>query len=228
MAIACSWLMYSVRHPEDDTGAELRFQELSAMQVFRGRQLNGFWRRGVFVFAVVAALAFLAAVPMTADHLEGKQQALGKPEHMLSGIDVYKTTIAEVIKMYGEPTSKRDIPAEGVKDGVGGTRDYIWERKGLRLLAGTGYHNEHESEVYNVDVWGSAPEGELGKSGRGLTLGSTLQHQKAVYGDRFFNSSGDTKYVSSVLIEWHDGTQMVIDYDVKGRIFHMQLSADTE
>jgi hypothetical protein len=201
------------------------------MQALRTRSFTGFWLRGVIAVIEVVALALFLATPMAADHLEGKQQAPGKPEHMLSGIDVYKTTIAEVIKMYGEPTSKRDIPAEGVKKGVGGERNYIWERNGLRLGAWTYYHDDQEAGVNGVDVWGTAPNEGLGKSGRGLALGSTPQEQKALYGDRFFVSSTYGKMlpsgpdpkgkVKSVLLEWHDGTQMVIDYDSNGRISHM-------
>jgi hypothetical protein len=167
-------------------------------------------------------------LPTAADHLEGKLQALGKPEHMLCAIDVYKTTVAEVIKSYGEPTRKRDVPAEGVKDGIGGERNYTWEDHGLRFAVWTGYHNERESRIYSVDVWGAATNGELGKTGRGLALGSTLQQQKALYETRFFVSSKDKARVKSVLLEWQDGTQLVVDYDSCGHISHMQLSANIE
>jgi hypothetical protein len=185
-----------------------------------------------------AAFLFIAAGSLAADHLEGKQQALGKPERMLSGIDVSKSTVAEVIQMYGKPASKRDIPAEGVKDGTGGERNYVWERGGIRLGVWTYYHNDHESAVDAVDVWGKSPSGVNGKSGQGLTLGATMEQQRIVYGDRFFVSSTygqqlpngpDPKgKVKSVLLEWHDGTQMVVDYDSNGRITHMQLSAEVE
>ena len=208
------------------------------MQLSLGKNLTSSLIRAALIVAGVAVLVLLKPELAGADHLEGKQLAAGVAEYRLSGIDVYKTTIAEVIKMYGEPTSKRDIPAEGAKNGVDGYRDYLWEAKGLRLLAGTRYHNEHESEVYSVDVWGAAPHEGLGKTGRGLALGSTLQQQKALYGDHFFVSSTygkilssgpDTKgKIKSVLLEWHDGTQMVIDYDSNGHISHMQLMAEIE
>ncbi len=189
---------------------------------------TGFMGNLVVVIAEVVALALMMPVPMVADHLEGKLRAPGQPEHMLSGIDVYKTTIAEIIKIYGEPTSRRDVPAEGVKDGVGGERNYTWEKNGLRLAVWTGYHDDYESGVYSVDVWGVTPNDGLGKSSRGLTLGATLRQQKALYGDHFFVSSRDRDRVKSVLIEWRDGTQLVVDYDSDGRISHMQLSANLE
>jgi hypothetical protein len=202
------------------------------------RRSTAFSHRAVGVIAAVAALVLLMEVPVAADHLEGKQQALGKPEHTLSKIDVYKTTIAKVIKMYGEPTSKRDYPTEGVKDGIGGERNYIWDMKGFRLAVWIFYRNDHESEVYSVDAWGTASQGDLGKTSRGLSLGSTFQQQKALYGNRFFVSSTYGKMlpsgpdpkgkIKSVLLEWQDGTQMVIDYDLEGRISHMQLIADIE
>lgn len=199
-----------------------------AMQTFWDRRSAGRVHGFAVVIAEVVAIALIMTTPMAADHLEGKLQALGKPEHMLSGIDVYKTTIAEVIKIYGEPTGKRDVPAEGVKDGVGGERNYTWEKKGLRLAVWTGYHNDRESGVYSVDAWGATSNDGLGKSARGLTLGSTLQQQKALYGDRFFVSSKDKDKVKSVLLEWRDGTQLAVDYDSNGRISHMQLSANVE
>lgn len=208
------------------------------MRAFREIGLTGFLQRFVPVIAVVAAFVFLTTAPTLADHLEGNQQALGEPEHLLSGIDVRNSTIAEIIKIYGEPTSKRDIPAEGVRDGVGGERNYIWESNGLKFGVWTGYHNEKESGINSVDVWGNAAKGVLGMTGRGLSLGSTIQQQKTIYGDRFFVSSTFGKMlpsgpdprgtVKSVLLEWRDGTQMVIDYDSNGHISHMQLSADIE
>jgi len=197
------------------------------MQTFWNGRSTRCARRFAVVVEVVA-FALMVIVPTAADHLEGKLQAVGKPEHMLSGIDVYKTTIAEVIKIYGEPTSKRDLPAEGVKDGVGGQRNYTWEKKGLRLAAWTWYHNDHESAVDGVDVWGPGPYEKLGETGRGLRLGATLQQQKALYGNHFFVSSRDKGRVKSVLLEWRDGTQLVVDYDPDGHISHMQLSANIE
>jgi hypothetical protein len=218
--------------------AEVKLQKRIAMRGLLESRSTRFLRRTVIILTAVAAFNFMMVVPVAADHLEGKQQAIGKQERILSGIDIYKTTIAEVIKMYGKPASRRDLPVKGVKDGVGGYRDYIWEFNGLRLLAATGYHNDKESGVYSVDVWGAAPQGDLGKTAHGLALGSTLEQQKALYGDRFFVSSTygkklpsgpDTKgKVKSVLLQWRDGTQLVIDYDSKGRVSHMQLSADIE
>ena len=207
--------------------------ELIGDNLAAGRRITRL--RAGLCLAGVVVLGLLNAEPVAADHLEGKQQATGAPEHRLSGIDVSKTSIAEVIKIYGEPTTRRDVLAQSVKDGVGGERNYIWEKAGMRLEVWTGYNNDHESEVYSVDVWGTEPRAEFGRSGRGLTLGSTLEEQRAIYGNRFFVSSTYGKTppsrpdpkarMKSILLEWQDGKQMVIDYDLNGRVSHMQLSA---
>ena len=196
-----------------------------------------FQLRATVIVAVVAVLVLLKVEPVSADHLEGKQLATGVAEHRLSGVDVYRTTIAEVIKMYGEPTSKRDL-SEEVGHGTGKWYSYAWEKEGIKLVAWAHDETEHGTVVYGVDMWGSAPNERLGKTGRGLTLGSTLQQQKALYGDRFFVSSTYGKMlpsgpdpkskIKSVLLEWHDGTQMVVDYDLNGHISHMQLMADMD
>lgn len=190
-------------------------------------RLSKFVLRVVSVALTAVAFAHIATETAAADHLERREQATSKPEHILSGIDVYKTTLKQVFVTYGKPTSKVDIPPEGVKDGVGGERAYTWKKEEMRLIVGTAYHNKHES-VCSVDVWGSAPGNRLGKSGRGLALGSTLQRQKALYGTRFFVSSGQIGKVKFLLLVWHDGTQMVVDYDTTGRVSHLQLFADIE
>jgi hypothetical protein len=99
--------------------AVVRLNGWRAMQTFWDRRSAGRVHGFAVVIAEVVAIGLIMTTPMTADHLEKKLQALGKPEHMLSRVK-FKTTIAEVIKIYGEPTDKRDVPAQGVKDGVGG------------------------------------------------------------------------------------------------------------
>jgi hypothetical protein len=90
---------------------------------------------------------------------------------------------------------------------------------------GTGPVNMVESRVAYIDVWGDAPKGALGKTGRGLALGSTLAQQKAVYGDRYsvmYPAKGES---SSVQIEWADGAFLMIDYGPSGHSDHMRLTS---
>ncbi len=136
-------------------------------------------------------------------------------------------SIDEVIKLYGPPTSREDAV---VPDGAGGTRFYKWEWPGLRMSVATFFyyldaqHTISESKVDYVDVWGDASSGAIGTTGRGLQLGSTLEQQKALYGDHYstpYTAKDGTKYV---LVEWEDGTELTIDYGPIGHCNHIRLA----
>ncbi len=150
--------------------------------------------------STVAVLAFLfiAAGPAAAGY-PGQVMATGTPENKLSGITVgiqpqgtqlpNGTPISEIIRLYGPPTSREDSV---VPDGAGGTRFYKWEWPGLRMSVATYFYyigGEQQTMVEShpayIDVWGDAPRGVLGVTGRGLRLGATLERQKALYGDHY-------------------------------------------
>ena len=55
-------------------------------------------------------------------------------------------------------------------------------------------------------------------------LGSTLEQQKALYGDHYstpYTAKDGTKYV---LVEWEDGTELTIDYGPIGHCNHIRLA----
>ena len=189
---------------------------------------------------VVAVLAFLfiAAGPARAGYPDKDQLATGKPETKLSGITVgiqpvgtelpNGTPISEIIKLYGPPTSQEDAV---VPDGAGGTRFYKWAWPGLRMSVATYFYyvgaaqkTMVESHPAYIDVWGNAPRGALGVTGRGLQLGATMEQQKTIYGDRYsipYTEKDGTKYVQ---MEWEDGTELMIDYGPNGHSNHIRLS----
>jgi hypothetical protein len=182
-------------------------------------------------------LAFLliAAGPAAAGY-PGQDLATGTPENKLSGITVgirpegtqlpNGTPISEIIQLYGPPTSKEDAV---VPDGAGGTRFYKWEWPGLRMSVATyfyytgGAQTMVESHPAYIDVWGDAPRGELGVTGRGLQLGATLAQQKAIYGDHYSLPYAE-KGTTSVQMDWEDGTELTIDYGPNGHSNHIRLS----
>jgi hypothetical protein len=189
---------------------------------------------------VVAVLAFLFIAPAqaAAGYPDKDKLATGTPETKLSGITVgirpegtqlpNGTPISEIIRLYGPPTSKEDAV---VPDGAGGTRFYKWEWPGLRMSVATYFYYSGgeqqtmiESHPAYIDVWGDAPRGELGVTGRGLELGATLEQQKALYGDRYsipYTEKDGTKHVS---VEWEDGTFLTIDYGPNGHSNHIRLA----
>jgi hypothetical protein len=181
----------------------------------------------------------LAAHPAAGSQNEDKL-ASGKPEIVLSGIEVgfrpmgshlpKGMPLAKIFKLYGKPASQEDAV---VPDGAGGTRFYRWQWPGLKMSVATYFYyrggtepkNTAESRVAYVDMWGDAPKGMLGTTGRGLALGCTLKQQKAIYGDRYQVPYVEKDGTSHVEMKWEDGTFLMIDYGPNGRSNHIRLTA---
>lgn len=192
----------------------------------------------VSIFAPGVAEAHTGGLP------EKDKHAAGKPETLLSGIETgirrvgtrlpLGTKLSKIIELYGAPTSKEDAV---VPDGAGGTRFYIWQWPGLKMSVATYFTYRKsihprswrggmiESRVAYIDVWGDAPKGLWGTTGRGLALGCTLEQQKAIYGDTYSIPYAEKEGITYVEIRWEDGTFLMIDYGPNGRSNHIRLSA---
>lgn len=183
--------------------------------------------RSLPVALLLAVLTVLLACPVqagsTGDGQQGRE-AEGAAEHRLCSLDVYRSTLSQAVALFGQPASVKEMPADGDEP----ARAYAsWERDGVRLGVWT-FARRSEKAINTVDVWGSAASGLLGVTGRGLRLGGTFDQQKVIYGPRFYTNAtygADPDKVETVELEWHDGTQLIIDYDAGGRISHMQLNA---
>jgi hypothetical protein len=203
-----------------------------------GRNKLSGLRAWAFIPAVaVLAFLFIAACPAAAGYPDKDQLATGTPETKLSGITVgirpvgtelpEGTPIPEIIKLYGPPTSKEDAV---VPDGVGGTRFYKWEWPGLRMSVATYFYYGGaqqamvESHPAYIDVWGDAPRGLLGVTGRRLQLGATLERQKILYGDRYTIPYTEKNGAKHVQMEWVDGAELMIDYGPNGHSNHIRLT----
>ncbi len=145
-------------------------------------------------------------------------------EEMLSGVKVYGTPIQSVISALGRPAYVCKIPEDDLPSA--GVNVYRWLIGTVQMEVSTHYRTADgrivESDVYAVDVWGPEPKGEIGTTGAGVAVGGTLANLKRAYGASF-------KYdPSQTTIKWEDGTQLLVEFDSKGRIFHMQLMAAIE
>jgi hypothetical protein len=175
---------------------------------------------------VWVACLLLCGSALLADHVPPSKIAVGKPEHILAGVNVYDDTIGAIIKRLGKPdhfsaTTNPDYPPGS------GERSYEWNRDGVRLRVGTEFRTDAttkkviESAPLLVDVWGKRP-GNLGNTGRGLPLGADFATIQKVYGSR------SQKNPYAVTLQWKDETTLVIDLNKEGRIVHMQLLAAVE
>lgn len=163
---------------------------------------------------------------LLAEHLPPSKIALGKPEHVLAGVNVYDDTIGAVIKRLGKPdhfsaTTNADYPPGS------GERSYEWDRDGVRLRVSTEFRTDAatkkviESAPMLVDVWGEQP-GNFGSTGRGLQLCADFATIQKIYGSHFQTDP------HAVTLQWKDETTLVIDLNKDNRIVHMQLLAAVE
>ncbi|MBZ5696846.1 MAG: hypothetical protein LAN36_15980 [Acidobacteriia bacterium] len=193
-----------------------------------------------------ALLVLFTVTAAVGDHLEPEQRARGKVESLLCGINVNWTPIARVLEKYGKPIKLPDYPNESPNPPGGGERKYEWDfESGITMVVYTMYSDKPTGTpqdpfpageyAYAVDVKGSSPRGELGRTGRGLALGDTLDRVKRIYGPRFLLGQNTLTRFNYVVIQWidprtrkEDDTTMDIDFDSHGRISHIELAADVE
>jgi hypothetical protein len=169
-------------------------------------------------------LVLLATVSTAeADHLPKSKLAAGKPDTVLAGIDVYHTTVQQIIARWGQPDAVRDIPDQGT---VAGGRDYVWKKNGDEIICGTWNNKALQSIVYSVEVRGTVGTRST-STGRGLEIGQRLTNIVAVYGKRYAVSAsklGGRQFT----IQWSDETTLYITLNAMGRVVRMHLLASTE
>src|SRR5205814_9777268 len=108
----------------------------------------------------------------------------GQSETVLSGIDIISTTMTRVIEKLGQPTKSSLSVGEG-----GPTRTYEWDAETWWIRTVTlkedDFGNSFVNGILSIDIWGVRPDGEIGTSGDGLELGSTVADARRIYGCRF-------------------------------------------
>ena len=171
-------------------------------------------------------LICIAALVCLADHLPDELIIPGVSEHKLCGIDIYRTHVQQIKAVYGQPTSTSYSP---LKDTDTVFSEYVWQKSDLKLRASV-YRGKDgtENEAYVVDVWGSHVDGQLGMTSQGIKLGCTIKCIQSRYGKRYMITQGTPATPKSLLLEWKDGTHLIVNFDSGGKINHMQLMADVE
>jgi hypothetical protein len=181
-----------------------------------------------YVVAMMASsFIFCAALVPTgaADHIAKQILARGSPDTVLCGIDVYHCTVSQAISKLGEPHTAIKLP--NTPPGLGGGQ-YEWEKNGVRVRI-TAWRHAMNSMVYSVEAWGTRSKGNLGRTGRGLALGESLQEVRSIFGGHFWvNSRYSGGEPRSLLIQWQDGTTITVSFDRLGKIDYIYLLASVE
>ena len=159
-------------------------------------------------FTLLVAL-ILGAATMFADHLPSSLVARGRPEHVLAGIDVYKTSVDSLMGKFGRPVSFKKYP-ETEEAG-----EVIWNLKGSVLHASM----NADGTAYAVEVSGTPSA--FTSTGKGLRLGESLKEVQRDYGNRFLRR-GDL-----VTLQWSDETELRLHLAGE-RIVSMLLIANVE
>ena len=165
-------------------------------------------------------------------HPISKPVPSSKPVTELSGINVLRNSVADVIKQLGKPSQ---VTSDPLSDNLKTILRYEWEGRdwSLRVTSAGSYL------IVSVDVWGRRSDGEIGRTGEGLTLGATIVDARRIYGSRFCSERyfmgswltcpGGTRYqVDSPFNPpprafVAGSTVLEIDYDHDGTITHMKL-----
>ena len=140
--------------------------------------------------------------------------ARGKPDTMLSGIDVCNTPMWKVFEKLGHP-DRTDHPRNQPA--------FTWERPGVKLVVSE--YTFLDGLVPNfVQVSGRVPVGEIGRTGRGLALGATLNDIRRIYGGQF--PVDVYRGVRRVSVLWENSSDaLYITLDKNDRVVGMELHA---
>jgi hypothetical protein len=159
----------------------------------------------------------LLIVAMTAPVLSVAQLTAtpsGTPETTLAGIELGRTTFAEIQKMYGKPN---------VSNSAGGSTLFQWQRLTVTLTVATVFNpkNPHDPNGTPISI---AIQGEgdrentpVNRSGRGLKLGAKASEVKKLYGVEA--PSGTTN------LTWTNGTALAVRVGEKGKVDRMELTS---
>lgn len=175
------------------------------------------------IFQITSCVLLFAWTLANADHLPTAKVAKGKPDTVLAGVDVYHTTVEQLIKRWGQPSLVRDIPDQGT---VAGGRDYIWKKDGHKIDCGTWNDKGVRSIVYSVDVQGTQIDRRF-STGRGLVIGQNGTSVRKIYGDRYVVSPYHSG-MRQLTIQWADDTTLYVLIDRSNRVVGLHLLASNE
>ena len=150
----------------------------------------------------------------------------GQFETVLSGFDVNHTTMKRIVEKLGEPTRTT------LSDGDSGpTRTYEWDAEAWWIRIVTLKEVGLGNGILSIDIAGRHPDGEIGTTGDGLELGSTVADARRIYGCRFRYPSErphvmpglfENRSYGVVSGEWP--AMLEIDFDEARIVTHMRLT----
>ena len=156
-----------------------------------------------------------------ADHLPTKQQARGKPETRLAGIDLRRDKLAEVLARYGPPTKTKAWEQDNPK--VSNSYDYYWNSQGITLKIVVERLPNLEYLTL-IDVTGPRTRNRIGRTGRGLSLGDSLRDFHRFYGSRTKVRNISKFDIHDVMVQWHrEEYSLVATLDRNNRITRLTL-----
>ncbi len=203
-------------------------------------------------FRTTLGLMLAVAAACRADHPDKNHRPTGRPETSLSGVyintraghsirdeaGIYVEPIANVLRVLGKPTKVvRNNKCEST---------YQWVSGAVRIEVGTGCVFQKVAGrdllrthgAYSVEVWGTAPVGKIGVTGKGLALGNPWSKVKRLYGTRcecgtYSSGTGSQKthgftYAQYAQYQWGDKVELDIDADAQGRVVHILLVGELE
>ncbi len=151
-----------------------------------------------------------------------------RSDTVLSGIDVYRETIADVIAKIGKPNAVKTLRTVTEGTFTFTERGYEWEQEDcvLRIVT-TESMDGNSSGIDSVYVRGTRPCGEIGTTGRGLKLGDTMSNARRVYGLRpYFGATvPQERHLTWISpgCSTDDRTRLQVDLDEAGKINGMRI-----
>jgi hypothetical protein len=142
------------------------------------------------------------------------QQPTEPAETTLAGIELGRTTIADIEKMYGKAN---------VVQSAGETTLFQWQRLTVTLTVATQFDSKNPSNpsgtVISVAIQGQGDNKEISRTGKGLKLGAKASDIRKVYGVQ------ETQ--PSTTVTWPNGTTLLIRIDDKSRVDRLELTTST-
>lgn len=189
-----------------------------------------------FIFAM-SLLGFWYPFPILAGHLSDNKITKGEAEHVLCGINVYKTKIEKVIAAFGKPTTIETFMSKKGDSNYepgSGINIYTWNRSGSKMRLRSWFTTDEKTgkivkgDVFEIDVWGGKAKKEIGVTGKGIALGDSLLKVLKTYEKPTSQEKNPSNKISNYFIRWEDGAHLDVDFDQNGRINHIQLSTANE
>ncbi len=136
------------------------------------------------------------------------------PETVLAGIDIFHTTIPDIIKLYGPPEGVYAAP----EPYPAGTKQYKWGRLTVTLRVLT-EPSPSGDKINAIQIDGDGDGKPITRTGRGLKLGEKADAIKKIYG---VLPTGE-----STTLQWPNGLTLLIHANAKSRIDRLELSLRT-